>query len=124
MLRSTTLGSPGGDGWTAKSCEMDQASSLLIHQGESPKFIQAQLGHSSIETTFDLYGHLFPEAYEGAANRLQAALFGSDRPTIDPQTETASGEVAKGRVTLAVSSPAGPRGGVGEAGVEPAASPV
>jgi integrase len=83
-------------------------ASLLIHQGESPKFIQAQLGHSSIETTFDLYGHLFPEAYEGAANRLQAALFGADRPTIGPQTESAPSEIAESRATLAVSNPAAP----------------
>lgn len=77
-------------------------ASLLIHQGESPKFIQRQMGHSSIETTFDLYGHLFPESYEGAANRLQAALFGQDRQPIGPQEERGPSEVAESRVLSSV----------------------
>lgn len=35
------------------------AASLLIAQGAGPKSVQAQLGHSTITTTFDTYGHLF-----------------------------------------------------------------
>ncbi|WP_370326023.1 tyrosine-type recombinase/integrase [Euzebya sp.] len=35
------------------------AASLLIAAGAGPKSIQAQLGHSTITTTFDVYGHLF-----------------------------------------------------------------
>lgn len=33
-------------------------ASLLIDQGENIKFIQSQLGHASIQTTLDRYGHL------------------------------------------------------------------
>jgi integrase len=33
-------------------------ASLLIDQGENPKYIQAQMGHSSINVTMDIYGHL------------------------------------------------------------------
>lgn len=35
-------------------------ASILISQGAHPKEIQARLGHSSIMTTMDRYGHLFP----------------------------------------------------------------
>ncbi len=52
-------------------------ASLLIHQGESPKYIQRQMRHASIQMTFDRYGHLFPEAGREAARRLDATLFGS-----------------------------------------------
>ncbi|GFP35840.1 hypothetical protein HKBW3S43_01627, partial [Candidatus Hakubella thermalkaliphila] len=30
---------------------------------ENIKFIQAQLGHASIQTTLDRYGHLLPEVH-------------------------------------------------------------
>jgi len=45
-------------------------ASLLIAQGAHPKEIQARLGHSSITTTLDRYGHLFPSLDE----RLRAGL--------------------------------------------------
>jgi integrase len=35
-------------------------ASWAIEQGFSPKRVQALLGHSSIQMTFDRYGHLFP----------------------------------------------------------------
>jgi integrase len=35
-------------------------ASWIIEQGFSPKRLQALLGHSSIQMTFDIYGHLFP----------------------------------------------------------------
>jgi integrase len=35
-------------------------ASWAIEQGFSPKRLQAMLGHSSIQMTFDRYGHLFP----------------------------------------------------------------
>lgn len=39
-------------------------AALLIAQGAHPKEIQARLGHSSITTTLDRYGHLFPSLDE------------------------------------------------------------
>jgi integrase len=33
-------------------------ANLLIAEGEHPKYIQSQLGHSSINVTMDIYGHL------------------------------------------------------------------
>jgi integrase len=38
------------------------AASLWIELGFSPKRLQALLGHSSVQMTFDRYGHLFPSA--------------------------------------------------------------
>jgi len=35
-------------------------ASWAIEQGFTPKRLQALLGHSSIQMTFDVYGHLFP----------------------------------------------------------------
>ena len=35
-------------------------ASWAIDQGFTPKRLQALLGHSSIQMTFDTYGHLFP----------------------------------------------------------------
>ena len=52
-------------------------ASLLIHQGENVKFIQAQLGHGSISVTLDRYGHLLPDAHNGVGERLQEAIFGT-----------------------------------------------
>jgi integrase len=52
-------------------------ASLLIDQGESPKYVQKQLRHASIDITFDRYGHLFPDTNKEAAQRLDDALFGN-----------------------------------------------
>jgi hypothetical protein len=47
---------------------------MLIAQGESPKYICDQLGHSSVQVTFDIYGHLFPTARQEAARKFQEAM--------------------------------------------------
>jgi integrase len=54
------------------------AASLFIEQGFSPKRIQALMGHSTIQMTFDTYGHLFPAADDDrvAMGQLQARLVG------------------------------------------------
>jgi integrase len=51
-------------------------ASLLINQGENLKYVQQQLGHASITTTVDRYGHLMPDAHVGAGRRLDASVFG------------------------------------------------
>ena len=48
---------------------------MLIAQGESPKYISDQLGHSSIMVTFDTYGHLFPQAKAEATEKLEKRMF-------------------------------------------------
>jgi integrase len=49
-------------------------ASVLIAQGESAKYVQDQMGHSSIQVTFDTYGHLFPQPRQESVNRLDATL--------------------------------------------------
>src|SRR5262252_7816228 len=51
-------------------------ASLLIAQGAHPKYIQAQLGHDSIQTTLDRYGHLMPDMHEAEARKLDRLVFG------------------------------------------------
>jgi integrase len=48
-------------------------ASLLIAQGAHPKYIQAQLGHASIQTTLDRYGHLMPQMHEAEARKLDGS---------------------------------------------------
>jgi integrase len=64
-------------------------AALLIAEGAHPKAIQAHLGHSSIQVTMDRYGHLFPDALEQLADRLDAARAAvrTDSIQTNPQAE-------------------------------------
>jgi integrase len=53
-------------------------AALLIAQGEHPKVIQERLGHASIKTTLDTYGHLLEGLDEAAADRLEATFATAD----------------------------------------------
>ena len=44
--------------------------SLLLQQGESPAYVQRQLGHASIQLTVDTYGKWLPMGNKAAVNRL------------------------------------------------------
>jgi len=48
-------------------------ASLLLQQGESPAYVQRQLGHSSIKLTVDTYGRWLPMGNLGAVDRLDDA---------------------------------------------------
>ena len=50
---------------------------LLIQSGEHPKTIAARLGHASVRTSLDTYGHLFSGLDEAAADRLDALRSGA-----------------------------------------------
>jgi integrase len=54
------------------------AASLFIEEGWSAKRVQTVMGHSSIQMTFNVYGHLFPSPDDDreAMRRLQARLVG------------------------------------------------
>ena len=45
-------------------------ASLLLSRGESPVYVKEQLGHSSIQMTVDIYGHLIPGGNRQAVNAL------------------------------------------------------
>jgi integrase len=48
-------------------------ASLLLQNGESPVYVKDQMGHSSIQVTVDLYGHLIPGGNTQAVDRLDSA---------------------------------------------------
>ena len=52
------------------------AASLFIEQGLTAKRVQAIMGHSSIQMTFDTYGHLFPspDDDQAAMEQIEARL--------------------------------------------------
>jgi len=45
-------------------------ASQLLSYGESPVYVKEQLGHSSIQMTVDIYGHLIPSGNRAAVNQL------------------------------------------------------
>lgn len=45
-------------------------ASLLLQNGESLHYVKEQMGHASIQTTVDVYGHLVPGSNRNAVNRL------------------------------------------------------
>jgi len=59
-------------------------ATLLINQNENIKFIQNQMGHASIQTTMDRYGHLLPVNQHGVGSRLDSQIF---LPNLDHQSE-------------------------------------
>ena len=58
------------------------AASLFIEQGwsQNPKKLQSVMGHSSIQITFDIYGHLFPSVEDDAKAmaQIEARLMGAE----------------------------------------------
>lgn len=48
-------------------------ASLLLTNGESLAYVKEQLGHSSIQMTVDIYGHLIPGSNREAVNRLDGS---------------------------------------------------
>lgn len=52
-------------------------AALSIAAGVNAKALQSYMGHASIQTTFDLYGHLMPGSESEAAGLLDAYLAGA-----------------------------------------------
>ena len=59
-------------------CLRHTAASLFIEQGWTPKKLMTVMGHSSIQMTFDLYGHLWRTLEDDAkaVAQIQARLLG------------------------------------------------
>jgi integrase len=56
-------------------------ASLLLSDGASPVYVKEQLGHSSIQMTVDIYGHLIPSSNREMVNRLD-----TQQSTTPPQS--------------------------------------
>ncbi len=54
--------------------------SLKIEQGENIYYVQRQMGHSSIQVTIDIYGHLLEKRKPEAAARTDEIVFGGRGP--------------------------------------------
>jgi hypothetical protein len=54
-------------------------ASILIDTGANPKAIQEVMGHSKIQTTFDIYGHMLPGSYDDVRARMNAYLAADQR---------------------------------------------
>jgi integrase len=69
-------------------------ASLLIARNESPKKIQALMGHHSIQVTMDIYGHLYTEGNQKAVDALDdPAVEYGHAPKRNPRaTRSQSGE--------------------------------
>ena len=52
------------------------AASLMLAEGVPIKVVQEILGHSLLSTTADIYGHLFPEAFDEAADAMERVIAG------------------------------------------------
>lgn len=50
-------------------------ASLLLSDGASPVYVKEQLGHTSIQMTVDIYGHLIPSSNRERVNRLDSQSF-------------------------------------------------
>ncbi len=61
-------------------------ATLFINQGEHPKYIQTQMGHSSIKVTMDTYGHLMESVNSEAAKRLEMTVFGQNGDILETKT--------------------------------------
>jgi integrase len=53
-------------------------AALVWDQTKDLKYLQVQLGHSSVQMTLDIYGHLMRKTNQEAATKLGAAVFGDD----------------------------------------------
>jgi integrase len=59
------------------------AASLMIQAGYPPKMLQEIMGHASITTTLDLYGHLYPGDMDRYADRLDSYNNGRRRRPLE-----------------------------------------
>ena len=61
-------------------------ASLLIAAGANAKAITTYMGHSSIQVTFDRYGHLMPGSEAEVAGLLDTYLAASASPPASPRS--------------------------------------
>jgi integrase len=67
------------------------AASLMVQAGYPPKMLQEIMGHASITTTLDLYGHLYPGDMDRYADRLDSAAEDAGTAKIRPDDDEGSG---------------------------------
>ncbi|MFD7956971.1 tyrosine-type recombinase/integrase [Streptomyces ardesiacus] len=78
-------------------------AAALISAGHSLTYVQRRLGHESIKTTSDLYGHLLPEADDAAMSTIDASLDGAPITVVE-LPEPAPVPVARRGVAVSASA--------------------
>jgi integrase len=76
-------------------------ASLMIEANESLPYIQAQMGHSSIKVTVDVYGHLIKGGNKAAVDRLDDS--GSvipNAPPVHPEDKTGGEAIGNNGVSI------------------------
>lgn len=73
-------------------------AALLISEGRGLTYVQRRLGHESIKTTSDTYGHLLPEADDDAMEAIERSL---GRSSVDDGQATEAKNVDRSRVYVA-----------------------
>ncbi len=98
---------------TLHECRHTFASLMIAAMAADGKFnplaLQRIMGHSSITTTYDRYGHLMPGAEEESANQLQAFLDGAGAG--GAMASNKSAEPTERRVVLVSGNPPAPTDG-------------
>ncbi len=69
-------------------------ASLLIQHGASLAYVKEQMGHSSIQVTVDIYGHLIPGANIAWADALDSETSPQQSATV-PQTKSPAEETSQ-----------------------------
>ncbi len=72
MRKPCTVHETGATPHFSPHCLRHTFASLLLQQGESPVYVQRQLGHSSIKLTVDTYGKWLPLGNKAAVDRLDS----------------------------------------------------
>ncbi len=70
-------------------------ASLLLQQGESPAYVQRQLGHASIKLTVDTYGKWLPMGNLAAVDKLGEAPLPFENAVVANQAKSGSSGIPK-----------------------------
>jgi integrase len=84
----------GLDGFTPHGLR-HTAVALWIAAGANPKEVAVRAGHTSVARVLDLYGHLYEEADERLADRLDAAYRAADAGPLRDESGTAVVQLAR-----------------------------
>jgi len=77
VLKSTTL-----PGHFSPHCLRHTYASFLLQTGESPAYVQRQLGHAAIQLTVDTYGRWLPLGNKAAVDQLDTPRERGAMPTL------------------------------------------
>jgi integrase len=70
-------------------------AAALLSAGRGLTYVQRRLGHESITTTSDRYGHLLPEADDEAMKTIEATLGGPTGPEMEMDSEEVPYELSE-----------------------------